>query len=367
MKTILYSGPETDLTAGARGAGGYIRMVNLMFGYFQSERYTLRHVPTTVRKSTDNAFTKVPRMWTDLKRMSASTHGAHGAHFLAQYRGALPRELVLTALCKRRKIPYAYHIYAGAFMDSYARLSAPMRVAMDQMLRDAGVVLCEGEAYVGWLKDNVGLDGIWIPNFVAADEVPTDVPEPFSGDVLRTIYAGYCYEPKGVFLLVEGARAAAQAGTPVHVTLVGKESPDFTAWLDEVEPSLEGLPMTLDRRGVLPHAEVLSLYESHDAFVMPTAHPGEGHPNVVNEAMMARCTIVATRHGFLPSVLDGVGSFLEERSANAVRDALIGLWADKEGARALADAGRQRVLERFHGDRIFPIIEEAYDRLTASS
>ena len=114
---------------------------------------------------------------------------------------------------------------------------------------------------------------------------------------MRTIYAGYCYEPKGVFLRLEARRAAAQ-GTPVHVTLVGKESPDFTAWLDEVEPSLEGLPMTLDRRGVLPHAEVLSLYESHDAFVMPTAHPGEGHPNVVNEAMMARCTIVATRHGF---------------------------------------------------------------------
>jgi len=69
----------------------------------------------------------------------------------------------------------------------------------------------------------------------------------------------------------------------------------------------------------------------------------------------------------LPSVLDGVGSFLEERSADAVRDALIGLWADKEGARTRADAGRDRVLERFHGDQMFPIIEDAYDRLTASS
>ena len=139
---------------------GYIRMVNLMFGYFQSERYTLRHVPTTVRKSTDNAFTKVPRMWTDLKRMSASTHGAHGAHFLAQYRGALPRELVLTALCKRRQIPYAYHIYAGAHGFVRAAVCADAgRHGPDAS--QAG--WCSARARrTGWVKDNVGLDGIWI-------------------------------------------------------------------------------------------------------------------------------------------------------------------------------------------------------------
>jgi glycosyltransferase involved in cell wall biosynthesis len=367
MKTILYSGPETDLTVGARGAGGYIRNVSLMMNHFHSERYTLRHVPTTVRKVTDSAWTKVPRMLTELKRMSAATPGASGAHFLAQYRAALPRELILSALCRRRNIPYVYHLHAGAFIPAFEALSVPMRVACQRMLRDAGVLLCEGEVYVSWLRDRLELDSVWLPNFVAADEVPHDVPVPFSGDVLRLIYVGYCYEPKGVFLLVEGARMAAAQGLPVHVTLVGKEAPDFGAWLDEVEPTLDGLPMTLERRGVLPHSEALSLYASHDAFVMPTAHPGEGHPNSVNEAMMARCTIVATRHGFLPSVLDGVGSFLEERSADAVRDALIGLWADKEGARVLADAGRERVLERFHGDRIFPIIEDAYDRLTAPS
>jgi glycosyltransferase involved in cell wall biosynthesis len=42
----------------------------------------------------------------------------------------------------------------------------------------------------------------------------------------------------------------------------------------------------IERWGYKPHDIVLSAYNENDVFIFPTHYAGEGHPNVINEAMM---------------------------------------------------------------------------------
>ena len=75
---------------------------------------------------------------------------------------------------------------------------------------------------------------------------------------------------------------AARQGVAVRLTLVGAESPEFSAHLDgyAAPPGLR-----IARRGTLEYDEVQALLAAHDIFCFPTRHLGEGHPNVITEAM----------------------------------------------------------------------------------
>ncbi len=367
MKTILLNGPGFDPEAAKSGGmGGYVRNIQVYLEEFNSERFDLVHAPTTVRRKGEGWAQKVPRLVTELKTVRAGIRdGASGVHIMALYRTALPRELAMAAMLQAQRVPYVYEIKAGAFIDFVEGLSPPLRRATRWMVCNAGEVLCEGEEYLRWLHDNWGVKGTWFPNFVPDSEVPAEVEERFQSEEIRALFVGHAYEGKGVYELLEGARLAAAVGLRLKVTIIGHETNDFSDWADALEAQIGDLPLTIDRRGLQPHAAVIEALKAHDVFVFPSAHPGEGHSNAVNEAMMCGCAVVSSRHGFLPSVLEGVGSFIDERTPEAIATALRGLDDDRDAARTLARAARERLLDRYRATQVLPILEATYDRLTA--
>ena len=367
MKTILLNGPGFDPEAATSGGmGGYVRNMQVYLSEFASERYELVHAPTTVRRKGEGWARKVPRLAQDLKTVRTLLPGASGVHMMALYRSALPRELAIAVMLKARRVPYVYEIKAGAFIRFVEGASSPVRQATEWVVRNAGEVLCEGEDYVRWLHDHWGVKGTWFPNFVPDHEVPGEVEERFQGEQISALFVGHAYAGKGVYELLEGARAAAASGVRLKVTIIGHEADDFRDWADALEAQVGDLPLTIDRRGLQPHAAVIDALKAHDVFVFPSAHPGEGHSNAVNEAMMCGCAVVSTRHGFLPSVLKGSASFLDERTPEAIAHALKGLDDDRDAARALARAARSRLLDHYRAGQVLPILEATYDRLTAT-
>jgi glycosyltransferase involved in cell wall biosynthesis len=91
----------------------------------------------------------------------------------------------------------------------------------------------------------------------------------------------------------------------------------------------------------------------------------EGLSNVVLEAMAAGVSVVATSVGGTPEMVDdGVtGLLVPPRDAGALADAIASLLADSDLRRAIGEAGRRRVEERFSLEAMLRATEQLYERL----
>ena len=282
-------------------------------------------------------------------------------HVMAQYRGALAREYGQALICRALRIPFGYDVKAGAFASSFEAGSRRYRSLLRRVIASADLLFAEGRDTQAALRAEFGREAVYFPNFVPIEEVPEALPERLARDAIRLLFVGYCYRDKGVFDLVEGARETARAGVALELDLIGAESPDFTAWIDAL-PDQDGL--TVRRHGKRPHEDVLAAMRAADVYAYPTSHPGEGHNNSINEAMMHGLVILTTRQGFLGDVLGGGCAFFLDRVAPASIAAMIGkIASDRAAARQVARAARQRLLEDFTDQAARDRFSNAYGRL----
>jgi len=368
MKRVLFYGPEVavkDASYGG-GAGGVTRNVGNYMS-FRSDRYTLIPASHTVRLKQRNLRNLFPvRLVIDVMRFLRArfTTRPDGVHMLGQYRKATPREFAVVVLARLTGLPVLYHIKAGVFISWYGDTGPLNRWMIRRIMAGARVVLCEGRPYLPFVRETFGKQADYFPNYVLDHEIPAERPAVLTEDELKVIFVGYCYEGKGVFELVRGCMLAAERGLRIRLSLVGHEHPSFAQWLDE-----KTLPEGLDlrRTGLQPHDAVLDLYREHDIFCLPSRHPGEGHNNATNEAMMLGLCILVTRHGFLDSILDeDTAIFLEGDLPHAIASALGRLDADREHGRRLAANAHAKLIAEYTSGALFPRLEAHYDALTRS-
>jgi glycosyltransferase involved in cell wall biosynthesis len=121
----------------------------------------------------------------------------------------------------------------------------------------------------------------------------------------------------------------------------------------------------LDKHVLLPgfRPDVLSLLKGVDLFVLSSITEGLG--TSLLDAMACRKAIVATRTGGIPEVVvDGAtGVLVPVRDEGALAEAIVRLLEQEDTRRALGEAGRRRVEERFSADRMVLETLAAYERL----
>jgi len=350
MTILLYGPPFGQAISGAYGGGtgGYARNMEVYLSSLDLENAVFEPLFHTVRGERRGLLGSFPlRMLIDGWRILARMIGRRpdAVHVLASYRTALPRELFLAMVCRILGVPLIYDIKAGAFISAYESGGGVYRAAVEFILRNARAVLVEGRVYQVFLRKTFGIESAYFPNFVPEREVPAQVPARLTREGLTVLYAGYCYDGKGVESLLEGCALAARSGLPVTVTLIGEETPAFKAFADAyvAPPS-----MTVRRLGRTPHAEVLAAMQAHDIYCYPSAHSGEGHNNSINEAMMYGMVILATRHGFLPDVLsEEAACFLASATAEEIGGRLTQIARDRAQAARKAAAARSRLAAEF--------------------
>jgi glycosyltransferase involved in cell wall biosynthesis len=114
-----------------------------------------------------------------------------------------------------------------------------------------------------------------------------------------------------------------------------------------------GLESTVTFRGAQPLAAVLAAYRRSDVFVLPCVRARSGShditPNALIEAMAMKLAVVSTTSGAIPEIVeDGVdGVLVEPNDERALAGAIRGLLDDPERRRALGEAARRKVVERF--------------------
>jgi glycosyltransferase involved in cell wall biosynthesis len=102
-----------------------------------------------------------------------------------------------------------------------------------------------------------------------------------------------------------------------------------------------------------------------DVDVLVVSSDNEGTPVSAIEAMASACPVVATRVGGLPDLVDhGVtGLLVPPRDPDALGGAVLELLRDRDRARRMGQAGRERARERFTLDRLVGDVEALYDEL----
>jgi glycosyltransferase involved in cell wall biosynthesis len=90
----------------------------------------------------------------------------------------------------------------------------------------------------------------------------------------------------------------------------------------------------------------------------------DGLPNTVMEALASGTTLVATRVGGIPSVVEHerTGWLVAERDAAALEGAIDGLLARPDARAALGAAARADVLRRRTWASVAEAFEQVYDR-----
>jgi glycosyltransferase involved in cell wall biosynthesis len=126
------------------------------------------------------------------------------------------------------------------------------------------------------------------------------------------------------------------------------------------------------QRAAMPNAEhvtfsgmrsdVPDLLASFDVFALSSAT--EGLPVVLLEAMASRLPVVSTAVGGIPDVVHaGVGVLVPPHDEAALRDAIAGLLADPERARAIGERARVEALETMSVDRMAGAYAALYERV----
>lgn len=195
-----------------------------------------------------------------------------------------------------------------------------------------------------WLH-RARLEARVIPNFIP-DEIILDEIPPTEADA-PLLFVGDLSPDKGVQTLLD---AYELLDSPPPLVLAGRTAtPD--AWR---------FPPGANWAGQLPHEDVVELFRSARAVVVPSVW-ADPCPTVVLEAMAAgRPVVAAASGGILDMVVDGrTGLLVPPGDAAALAKALASVLSDPEAARAFGVAGRDRARE-FTVSSVVERIEQMY-------
>ncbi len=190
-------------------------------------------------------------------------------------------------------------------------------------------------------------------------DVPPLRPKP-PGERLVVGLIGNLRVVKGIDLLVEAARRLRPHYPHVCFCVAGE---------GECRAALERL---IRQHELTAHFELRGRVENVPAFladidVAVLCSHAEGMPNAVLEYMAAGRPIVATKVGAVADLLeDGVhGLVIPPRDVSALTGALARLFSEDRLARALGEAARERVRQRYSREAMVRRFEEFYEAIAS--
>jgi len=198
--------------------------------------------------------------------------------------------------------------------------------------------------HTGWLR-GAGLNAEVIPNFIPDDIVLDEIPPTAAEAPL--LFVGDISPDKGVPTLLEAYRLLEG---PPPLMLAGRSVPGID-WK---------LPDGVEWVGELPHDQVVRLFRSARAVVVPSVW-SDPCPTVVLEAMAAgRPVVAAASGGIVDMVVDGVtGVLVPPGDVPALARAIASVLDDPHAGRAFGAAGRDRARE-FTVSAVVERIERMY-------
>jgi glycosyltransferase involved in cell wall biosynthesis len=274
------------------------------------------------------------------------------------------------AMARRRGIPFIITplIHLGESKDSIVRRFYTMPHQL-RLISEADAILAQTDLEIDYLIEH-GIDPKRIIRAgvgVNPEEVLGGVGERFrdmtglAGPLV--VYVGTSAYDKGTVHLVEAMCRLwnrNNKASKASLVLAGPVFDQFRAYLSTL-PSRHrerihvlGFIDEQTKRDLLDAAAIVAMPSRTDSFGI-----------VYLEGWLYCKPVIGARAGGVPAVIDdGVDGYLVEfGDVEGLACRLEELLGDAERAKAMGARGHAKVLERYTWDRIFPVIEEVYERL----
>jgi glycosyltransferase involved in cell wall biosynthesis len=233
---------------------------------------------------------------------------------------------------------------------------------VDTVVVNAEALRSEGEAHGMRGRWELIPSGVDVDRFVGNRSATEDKAE-LGLDPARAVVGtvGRLEERKGHDLFLHGAREMLQRANGMRPQILIVGDGPLREHLMAEAARLE-IAESVRFAGAVPDVRVA--LSAMDVFVLPSN--AEGMSNALLEAMAARRPVVATDVGGTNEVLNGSGTLVSPGDAQALADAVMALLADPARAARVAEAGRQRVVERFSARVMVSRLEELYEERLAA-
>jgi glycosyltransferase involved in cell wall biosynthesis len=289
--------------------------------------------------------------------------GAEVMHFTLQggFRTALPSIYQ----------PYdLQHVHLPQFFTPY------VRHARDVVYRDLSRAARAVVVMSSWVKDDIvrhlslrAQDVYVIPWAPVTDEYPrpsaadvADVKRRLSLPDEFAIYPAQTFPHKNHLALVDAVDAARRRGHDVRVVCPGKKSDHFERIARRIGEL--GLERDVVFPGYVTPLELQCLYRLARFLVFPSLFEGGGMP--IFEAYATGLAVACSNVTCIPRQAGGTAVFFDPRDREAIADAMIRLWGDREFRADLARRGAQRV-SRFTWERTARTYRALYRKIAGRS
>jgi glycosyltransferase involved in cell wall biosynthesis len=219
----------------------------------------------------------------------------------------------------------------GGSLDNYYMGLRPLvRSLFRSTLRRVDGLIIETELHHRYFTQMIGNKVHYVPGyrpFTDTEQAPPALVHRTTGP-LRTAFVGHIREEKGVFVLLESLRALAKANNaPILCDLFG---PIYNVASQRFQQELAQTP-NASYKGVLSPEQVIPTLRHYDAMVFPTHYPGEGHPGVIVEAMMAGIPVITTRFRSIPELIQNEvnGLLVAPKDAQQLGEAMQSLHRNR--------------------------------------
>lgn len=179
--------------------------------------------------------------------------------------------------------------------------------------------------------------------------------------------AGRLAPRKGQLLLVEAFEHVLRERPDARLSLVGTAHSSVEDYVSQLHAAIARLPdpRAVSMDGTRTLADMPNVYRGADIVVVPSSAEGLGLAAI--EAMACAKPVVASDIPGLQEVMtESCGVSVPAGSAIDLAGAIVDLLSDEPRRRALAVAGRKRVVEVFSRERMFDELELLLNQVTGS-
>ena len=169
---------------------------------------------------------------------------------------------------------------------------------------------------------------------------------------------------KGTFHLLEAMQKLWASGDPSILVLAGTDIEDFRRYHEKLPEKVKSKCILLD---FIPEEDKLDLLDACSLLALPSRSDSFGI--VFLEAWYYSRPVVGARAGGIPGLVrDGVdGLLVPFGDVKELALSIQKLLLDKDYARTLGEAGRERVLAEFTWDEKYAVVRALYEELTHNS
>ncbi len=272
------------------------------------------------------------------------------------------REAGYVAALEAFGVPWVAHTHAPLNLIRPAERSSVYRQVIQQVLSRADAIIAVTAALEPQIREWTGGR---VPIHTVYNPVdPAALPEPSNNDgPPEVLFLGLMVRDKGVYDIIDVAQQVRDVVPDVRFTL-GGDGPE----LEQVESAVAaaGVGQFVHTPGWISGDALTQAFGRASVFCLPSYN--EGFPVCIVEAMVVGLPVISTDVWGIPeAVVDGeTGVIHAAGDQEALAKGLIGLLGDRERARAMGQAGRQRAMTTFSRDVLVRQTREIWEGLVGS-